>query len=115
MKTDMTVIIGERVWEVKRMDSHDPEMYVDGNVCIGSCWDAKNLICISNELKGSAAEKVIGHELTHAIIASTQIHTPENYSEEDLADFGGMWSVTIAALTQDIMRELLNEEERNEV
>lgn len=79
-------LLGQK-WEVFTADAHDPELIADGCSCTGTTWCGHFKIFLSNELKGSRLLRTIRHELTHAVIYSSQCEVPENFSEEQICEF----------------------------
>lgn len=96
----MEITIIDRRWKVERVPSNSPELYVDGEMCKGTCWPGHHKICLSSDLQAINAKEVIIHEVTHAVISSSQVHTPETFDEEDLCEFTAKWSRAIVQYSE---------------
>lgn len=106
----MTLYIANREWTIERKCPTAAELRVDGELRIGCCWIPEGRIYISDAMERSMTREVTIHELTHALIASTQITTPDTYTEEDLCELCAKWSGDLVSWADDVMAELFPEE-----
>lgn len=106
----MTLYIANREWTVERKTPTAAELRVDGELRIGCCWITDGHIYISDSMERSMTREVVLHELTHALLASTQITNPEHYSEEDLCELCAKWASDLVSWADDVMQELFPEE-----
>ena len=91
-------IAGQR-WTVRLVNSHDPNLIINGDVCLGTAWPAKMEIYISNELTGDRALRTIRHELAHAFLNATQCFHNETFTEEEVCDFVAIWAKDIVPVS----------------
>lgn len=78
--------IRDQHWSVEIVPAHDPGLWVDGTARTGAIWPVTCKIYISDELNEDQAYRVMLHELTHAFISATQVHSPENWTEEAVCE-----------------------------
>lgn len=99
------VIICGQPWEVYMASSHDAVLIVDGKDCMGTTWVVDHRIYINTSVNAMMAEHVVRHEVTHAVLYSSQITTPEQFSEENVCDFIGDWGPEIERVSKIILKE----------
>lgn len=76
-------IVNKKLWKVRLVPPGHPMLRrADGSVSIGSCNNYNRTIYIDWTLQGELFEKVLCHEITHAVIFSYQIKIP--YEQEEL-------------------------------
>lgn len=100
-------IIGQD-WEIFTADSHDPELIADGRSCNGTTWYGHFKIFLSNELRGSRLLRTIKHELTHAVIYSSQCDIPEAFSEEQVCEIMAIYGELIMKAAEMIYGTVKN-------
>lgn len=105
----MTIEIAGQQWQVQKVESHHPGLFVDSTACRGACWCGQAEIYISNELKGDQISRVVMHELAHAYVYSTQAITPESWTEEDVCEMFAIYAWEMSALCQQVCSELFPE------
>lgn len=105
----MVIEIAEQQWQVHRVESNHPGLYVENTARRGACWCGKAEIYLSTELEGDQAVRVIMHELTHAYIYSTQAVQPENWAEEDVCELFAIYARPASILCQMICQRLFPE------
>lgn len=98
--------IMQQHWCAKRVEAHDPGLYVDGTPRVGSTWQVHQTIYISDELCDEYAQRVILHELTHAFISATQAKVEGEWSEEDVCEFISIYNPAIYLLAKEIYTAL---------
>lgn len=98
--------IMNQTWCAKRVEAHDPGLYVDGTPRVGSTWSVHQTIYISDELSDDYAKRVILHELTHAFISATQAETGETWTEEGICEFISIYNSAIFVLAHEIYSSL---------
>lgn len=101
--------LNKQKWVVKIVDSHHEGLVVDTSVCRGCTWCGKQTIYLSNELDESNALRVITHELVHATLAATQMSIPEEFSEEQVADFFALYGAQIIGVANELERWALRD------
>lgn len=99
---NIIVAIGQATWRVSIEDSHSSKLCVDGDVSRGCTWCGKHEICLSNELTRLTFRRVCAHELTHAILFSTQACLLETYTEEQLCDFMALYGGEVVNLADKL-------------
>ena len=97
-------------WQVSVLSSNSPDLLVDGSFRRGACWVGHHKIALSMDLTDRTAPEVIGHEIAHAILASTQVTQPDNYDEEALCEFAAFYASYIVATTDYLLKSLLKKE-----
>lgn len=101
--------LNKQKWMVKIVDSHHEGLVADTSVCRGCTWCGKQTIYLSNELDESNALRVITHELVHATLAATQMSIPEEFNEEQVADFFALYGAQIIGAANELERWALRE------
>ena len=101
--------LNKQKWTVKIVDSHHEGLVADTSVCRGCTWCGKQIIYLSNELDESNALRVIIHELVHATLAATQMSIPEEFNEEQMADFFALYGAQIVSGANELERWALRE------
>ena len=96
----------DQEWTVEKVHSHDANLYVGNEACIGSMWAAKQAIYISDELSPERAFRTLIHELCHAYINATQAIVPENWSEEAVCDLVSIYAYEIVKKAESLHRDL---------
>lgn len=102
--------LNKQKWMVKIVDSHHEGLVVGTDVCRGCAWSGKQIIYLSNELNESNVLRVITHELVHATLAATQMSIPENFNEEQVADFFALYGAQIIGAANELERWALNDD-----
>lgn len=110
----MEINILNQIWDVKVVSPHDTSLCVDGSYCRGACWCDRLTIAISNELNEKTLRRVIAHELTHALLWSSQVQIPEQFTEEQVCDFMAIYGAFIATFTEDVYTTVSKEMVQNE-
>lgn len=101
--------LNKQKWMVKIVDSHHEGLVLDNAVCRGCTWSGKQIIYLSNELDETTALRVIVHELVHATLAATQMSVPEEFTEEQVADFFALYGAQIIGAANELERWALRE------
>lgn len=96
-------------WLVKIVDSHHEGLVAGTAACRGCTWCGKQTIYLSNELNESTALRVITHELVHATLVATQMSIPEEFSEEQVADFFALHGAQIISTANELERWALRD------
>ena len=99
------VTICGQPWEVYIACPHDANLIVDGKDCMGTTWQSTHRIYISTSINEMMAEHVVRHEVAHAVLFSSQISVPEQFSEENVCDFVGDWGPEIERVSRIILKE----------
>lgn len=89
--------IRDQHWSIEIVPAHDPGLWVDGTARIRATWPVTCKIYISDELNADQGYRVILHELTHAFIAATQVHSPESWTEEAVCEMVSIYGDEIIA------------------
>lgn len=112
MKNKETLLyLNNQMWKVFIVDSHHPGLVLGSDVCRGSTWSGKQTIYFSNELTKVNALRVIIHELTHATLSATQMSIPEEFTEEQLADFFALYGEQIVEAAKKLERWAFSHEQ----
>lgn len=74
----------------------------DGSRTVGMTDGSKNIICLSNRLKGAFLRHVLAHELCHSFCLSYDLHIPIS-EEERLADWIATYGTELVYLLDDLM------------
>lgn len=90
-------------WDVFLADAHDPELIVDGVDCVGTTWCGHLRIFINKELQGARLHRTVVHEVTHAVIYSTQCEILQKYNEEQLCEFMAIYAELILKISSEII------------
>ena len=105
MKNKSTFVnINKQIWKIHIVDSHNSGLVVGSDVCRGCTWNGKQTIYLSNELTRVNALRVIIHEMVHATLSATQMSVPEEFNEEQLADFFALYGEQIVETSKEIER-----------
>lgn len=100
MKDIIKVKIGSRVWSIRFL----PENLMRENE-YGTCWSLKRAIDIDASLDYEEAKIILGHELSHAYLASYGKLHNKTFDEEELCDFI-TWNIDeIIKVRDKIMKE----------
>lgn len=98
--------IRDQHWSVQMVPAHDPGLWVDGTARTGTTWSVAQEIYISDELPENQGYRVVLHELTHAFIAATQVHSPESWEEEAVCELVALYGDEIVAQANKTMEGL---------
>ena len=98
--------IRDQHWSVEVVPAHDPGLWVDGTERTGATWPVAHQIYISDELNEDQAYRVILHELTHAFIRATQVHSPESWTEEAVCEMVAIYGDEIIGQANALVRGL---------
>ena len=91
--------INGEVWRVRLVPPHHPMLITrEGNPAIGCCDDITKTIYISNILSEQFMEKVLCHEIVHAVMYSYDIDINDSV-EEIVADFLTHYGSEVFSLT----------------
>lgn len=93
----MTFNIRNQHWYIEVVPAHDPGLWVDGTPRTGATWPVTCKIYVSDELNEDQGYRVILHELTHAFIAATQVHSPDSWTEEAVCEMVSIYGDEIIA------------------
>lgn len=96
-------------WIVKIVDSHHEGLIVGTDVCRGCTWSSKQIIYFSNELDESTVLTVIIHELVHAVLAATQMSVPEEFNEEQVANFFALYGAQLIGTANELKEWALHD------
>lgn len=92
MKADINGI----QYEINEVEPMHSMLLADGKRCVGTCHYHHQEIYLSNSLKQDTKHSTLCHELGHAFLMETQLDKKsENFSEEELCDFVGMYGKKI--------------------
>lgn len=105
----MVIEIAGQQWQVLKVESHDPGLFVDGTARQGACWFGKSVIYLADELSGDHVARTVMHELTHAYIYATQAAIPESWDEESVCDLFAIYAESMCMHCQAICKELFPE------
>lgn len=105
----LVIEIAGQQWQVLRVESHDPGLFVDGTARQGACWCGKSTIYLSDELTGDQVARVVMHELTHAYIYATQATIPESWDEESVCELVAIYAGPMCLLCTSVCQELFPE------
>ena len=105
----------DQEWTVERVQPHDPNLYVNDSVCVGTMWAAKQAIYISNELSAERAWRTLMHELCHAYIAATQATVHESWTEEDVCELMSIYAYTLVEQATQLHNDLYGGVDRGQV
>lgn len=105
----MVIEIAGQQWQILRVESHDPGLFVDGTARQGACWCGKSIIYLSEELSGDQVSRVILHEITHAYIYATQAAIPESWDEESVCELIAIYAWEMCMQCQFVCQTLFPE------
>ena len=92
----MKVSINGIEYEIIEVEPMHSMLLAEGKRCFGTCHYHPQEIYLSNSLKPDAKYSTLCHELGHAFLMETQLDKKsENFSEEELCDFMGMYGKSI--------------------
>ena len=94
--------IRDQHWCIETVPAHDPGLWVDGTARTGATWPVTCKIYVSDELNADQGYRVILHELTHAFIVATQVHSPESWTEEAVCEMVSIYGDEIVALANKL-------------
>lgn len=102
----MQITINGINWEVKFVN---PESRLlidnDGNSCLGLTFLNRGEIYIGINRPYDMVKRTVIHEISHAVLATTQITNPANYTEEDIVRFVASYGKIILEATDKVMEE----------
>lgn len=102
----MTFAINDIIWSVRYVPLYSADlMRSDGSYTFGMCDGNVNTIYIANGLDAAFTERVLCHELTHAICFSWDISIPIE-TEEWLCNFMSDHGKEIIYLLDDLLMVL---------
>ena len=102
--------LNKQKWLVKIVDSHHEGLVLGNDVCRGCTWSGKQIIYLSNELDETTALRVIVHELVHAMLTATQMSVPEEFNEEQIANFFALYGAQIIGAANELERWALRDD-----
>lgn len=95
--------INGRKWKILFVSPYDDRLKrSDGSRTVGMTDGNKNIVCISNRLRGAFLRKVVAHELTHCFIFSFDLDMSIE-EEERLADWIATYGTELVYLLDDLM------------
>lgn len=98
--------INGRKWNIIFVSPYDDRlMRSDGSRTVGMTDGNKNIVCISNRLRGAFLRRVVAHELCHSFVISFDIYMPLE-EEERLADWIATYGTELVYLLDDLMLAL---------
>lgn len=103
--------INGREWEILLVSPFHPTLRrSDGNYTLGVCDDLQSAIYITKDLKLEYLKKVLGHELTHAVMFSYGIDL--SYEQEEVfADLIATYGQEIVYKTNLIFQQIKEKRE----
>lgn len=91
----MKIEINGKHWTIEERPTNDSFLYWENGRLTGSTHYFHKLIVIDETLLKESKETVLRHELTHAFLHETQIQQKDEYTEEELCDFVGIYGEQI--------------------
>lgn len=92
----MKVSINGIEYEIIEVEPMHSMLLAEGKRCSGTCHYHQQEIYLSESLKPDSKYSILCHELSHAFLFETQLDKKsENFSEEELCDFMGMYGKSI--------------------
>lgn len=90
-------------WNIVFVSPYDDRLTrSDGSRTVGMTDGNKNIVCISNRLRGAYLRRVLTHEITHCFCFSFSIHMSID-EEERLADWIATYGTELVYLLDDLM------------
>ena len=102
----MKVDINGIAYEIKEVEPINSMLFVGDKRCAGTTHYHMQEIYLSQELKQDSKYSTLCHELAHAFLAETQIDCKENFTEEMLCEFVGMYSKRICDIADEYFKEV---------
>lgn len=98
------IMILNSLWDVKQVEPNDSLLLVGEQRCRGVTHYYHHLIVLDKTMRDDEKEATLRHELTHAYIKETQINvTKQEYSEEELCEFMGIYGELIYTQAKSVM------------
>lgn len=93
-------------WKIVFVSPHDRCLTrSDGSRTVGMTDGNKNIVCISNMLRGAFLRRVVAHELCHVFCIAHNVYMPID-EEERLADWISLYGTELVYLLDDLMSVL---------
>lgn len=101
-KISFKLLLG--IWNLEITDDAK-KLLVNNKKCGGSIVYKERTIYIDSSLTNDF-QRVLMHELTHAILYETQLQLSDSYSEEDMCEFVGKYGKLICDIYDEIVQDL---------
>lgn len=103
--SDMQAIINDNVWTIEEKTCFDAKLSCNGELCKGVADTYSHTITLSADLIFDEKYSTLCHELAHAFNYETQVQEIENFSEEMLCNFVGVYGRKIILIAEEYFAE----------
>lgn len=98
-------IINGKVWHIIHVPPFNRILQrTDGSYTVGVCDNNTKIIYLSSDLEGDFLNKVLCHEITHAVMFSYDVYL-DFYEEELVADLIATYGKEIIEITEKIFNK----------
>ena len=101
-KISFKLLLG--IWNLEITDDAE-KLLVNNKKCGGSIVYKERTIYIDSSLTNDF-QRVLLHELTHAVLYETQLQLSNSYTEEDMCEFVGKYGGLIWSVYLNIVEEI---------
>lgn len=101
----MKVLINGIRYDIKEVEPLDSNLLIGERRCAGATHFHHQMIYLSNTAKQDSKYTTLCHELAHAFLQETQIEAKEDYTEENLCEFVGIYAKKICDIADKYFRE----------
>lgn len=101
----MNVLVNGIKYNVKEVEPTHSMLLIGDKRCSGTCHYHHQEIYLSNALKLDTMYNTLCHELSHAFLAETQLENKENFTEENLCEFVGIYGKKICEIADNYFKE----------
>lgn len=107
METELVmkhIQVNQRPWDVVCVNSDNSMLLVNGNRCKGAAHFYHHKIYINKDLPHCEKLSTLRHELAHVFLYETQIQSKDEYTEEEMCEFMGIYGDTIVNIANECMK-----------
>lgn len=90
-------------WEVLQIEGNNSLLLCGEKRCKGTTHYYDHKIYVDKDLIPEEKRRTLIHELSHAVLYSTQLSVDESFSEEQLCEFMGLYADKIADVSNVVL------------
>lgn len=100
----MNFVINGMKWNIIEKPTRSPELLCDGRECYGTCWRSRQEIYLDESIPEDRKLKTLQHELAHAFMDAYVPMPKDEYTEEDMCEFVGLYAKEISDIALEYMQ-----------
>lgn len=104
MKFSCNTNVNGFLWNIMFTED-EPLLLVNNHRCKGSIVYKSRTIYIDSSVNKTSMKRILAHELTHAVLYDTQMCLKEEYNEEDMCEFCGLYATVIHNITRNCIKK----------